>query len=162
MEELRRSAPTVESVAARWGTVLFVFPAGCAVTNVVVQVYLTTYGMFEPGSWDDLTPVDTVEAVGDAVFSVLITAYSLAAPLLLAVLVVATLRRYPRAMPVATAACLAFTAATVWMLVSMLRDESSTAVLLLLFLPIYLIALLVPFALVTVLVGRVRRRSPVR
>ena len=61
-----------------------------------------------------------------------------------------------------TAACAVRTAATTWSLISMVRDESSTAALLLLFLPVCLGILLVPFVALTALVhwlcGGPRRR----
>ena len=78
--------------------------------------------------------------------------------LALAALVRVAARRAPRGLSVVVVACVVQTGLIVVSLVSMLRDESSTAVLLLLFLPVYMLVLLLPFVGLTALVHRVRSR----
>ena len=135
--------------AGRSGRALLGFPVASATFTLGVVAYLV--GIFDPRSWSDLAGAaaesGAAAVVGDAImralFTVLVAAYNCLPPLGLAVLVVQTARRLPRGMPVVALGCLVHTAATVWLLVDMLTDDSSTSVLLLLFLPIPLGVLLV-------------------
>lgn len=67
-------------------------------------------------------------------------------PLALGALIRLGTRYWPKGMLIVTAACVVYTAATLWSLISLIQDEDSTAVLILVFLPVVLAGLLVPFA----------------
>ncbi|WP_375431746.1 hypothetical protein [uncultured Friedmanniella sp.] len=142
----------------RWGRLLLVFPAACAVFTVVILMYLQ--GLFDPATaveaWADAL------TLGGGLFIVVLTAYNLLGPLALAALVSIGSRLTPRAMGVVTAGCGVYTAALGYSLIEMITDESSTAVLLLLFLPLYLGVLLLPFAAAAALVQRFRSRAAAR
>ena len=138
------------------GRVLLVFPAACAVFTLGILCYLV--GVFDPAYWLDSPTIGA--AFGQAVGGIVVGgAFNLLGPLGLAVLVVLGSRRFPLGMPVIAVASLAYTAFTFWSLISMIRDESSTAVLLLLFLPFVLLGLLVPFLGAAVLVHWLRSRA---
>lgn len=138
---------------------LLTLPAACAALTLGVICYLT--GVFDPASWAGIhSAAELAESAGLDAFGVGVTAYNLLGPLALAVLIVVASRRHPKGLPVVVAAAITYTAATFYALIEMVFDESSTAVLLLLFLPFYLCCLLAPFALATVLVHRLRSRTP--
>jgi len=152
------SSPTTRLwPATGWGRLLLVFPVFCAALTVAIMLYLS--GVFDPTFWSGATSTGvTLKSAGLAIFGVVAVGYNLLAPLALAGLIVLAERLYPRGMFVVSAGCLVYTAATVWSLTSMISDESSTAVLLLLFLPAYLAGLLVPFGLAAALVHKLRSR----
>lgn len=148
---------------SRWGWVLMSFPVASALFTLGVMTYMT--GVFHPGRWSEVGGIaeqnGVAAAVGDTigqvVFFVLLAAFNCLPPLALAVLIAQTPRHPAKGMPVVALGCLVYTVATVWLLIDMVTDDSSTSGLLLLFLPIILGALLVPFAGATALLHRLLR-----
>ena len=134
---------------------MLAFPAVSALVTLAVLAF--SAGLFDPATW--ATPWSRPGGVGeDAVFELVLVGYNLLPPLALAALVRVAARRAPRGLSVVVVACVVQTGLIVVSLVSMLRDESSTAVLLLLFLPVYMLVLLLPFVGLTALVHRLRSR----
>lgn len=156
----RRSRLDFVVPATRLGWALLSFPVASAVFTLGVMAYLT--GVLDPGSWSEVAEIAAEAGTGAAIadvlmrafFSVVVAAYNCLPPLALAVLIAFTSRHLQKGMPVVALGCLVYTAATAWLLVDMVTDDSSTSVLLLLFLPILLGALLVPFAGATALLHR--------
>lgn len=114
----------------RRGRLLLAFPAVCALFDVGVELYLSTYGMLQPGYWRNLSAVDRAELFDQVTFGLGTLAWSLTAPLALTVLVVVGLRRFPRGLAAVAAACLTFTIATFAALISMLLDGGPAPALL--------------------------------
>ncbi|GAB2569310.1 hypothetical protein [Microlunatus antarcticus] len=128
---------------------LLLFPLASAAFVVGEMVYLGIVNL-DPGA-------TRAQVLGDLPYTLVSTAWNLMAPAALAVLVLLAARFWPRGMPVVAVTCVLFTVTLVLSLIGMNVDESSTAVLLLLFLPVYLTALLLPFLGLTALVHRLRR-----
>jgi hypothetical protein len=149
------------------GWALLLFPIASAAFTLGLLAYLLVGGIFYRGAWAEL--VDAAGEFGVApivceliirvVFGLLAAVYNCLPAAALAVLIAQTSRRLPKGMPVVLLGGAVFTAATVWLLVDMVTDDSSTAALLLLFLPIMLGILLVPFAGLTVLLHWLRGPS---
>lgn len=150
----------------RWGWALMSFPVAAAVFTLGVVVYLT--GFLDPDSWSEygemVDEFGLAETVGDtimrAVFSVVLAAYNCLPPLGLAALVAQTSRHLPKGMPVVALGCLVYSAATGWLFVDMLTSDSSTAGLGMLFFPVLLGGLLIPFAGAIALLRRFLPRRP--
>lgn len=120
------------------GRVLMLFPALSAAFTIAVL--LGAFGVFDPSSSDE--SVITVVLLG------VIFVYNLLAPIALACLISLTSRQFAKGMPVVAVGCLAFTAATAYLLVDTVTSEnSSTGGVNFLFIPITLGVLLIPFGL---------------
>jgi hypothetical protein len=142
------------------GRLLMTFPVLAALFYLAVMLWLS--GVFEPQEFPEIPAYDEPpagEAFGMAVFEVAITVYNLMPAAALAVLISLTSRRFAKGMPVVAVGCLAFCAGLVYLLLDMVWSESSTAAILLLFLPIPLGVLVAVFGLLAMLMHFVRSRD---
>jgi hypothetical protein len=141
------------------GRLLLIFPVLAGLFYLGVMLWLS--GAFEPQAFPEIPSYEEPpagEAFAMAVFGVAISVYNLLPAAALAVLISLTSRRFAKGMPVVAVGCLAFCAGLVYVLLDMVWSESSTAAILLLFLPIPLGVLVLVFGLLAVLMHFVRFR----
>lgn len=139
---------------------LLALPLVAALVTVVIMLQMA--GFLDPASYREPASSDLSDGVGLDLFLVGMLVYNLLPAVALAVLISVAARHLPGGLSVVAAGAVVFTAATVYLLVTTITDESSTAALGLLVYPVMLGLLLVPFAGVAALV-HVRRaaRRPV-
>lgn len=141
----------VRSSGSARARLLLLLPA-VGLAFVVAEMIYLTIANHSPGEPRD-------EVVSSVLSSIAVLVWNGLPPAALAGLVLLGDRRWPLGLPVVAGTCVLFTAVLVWSLISMNLDDSSTAVLLLLFLPFYLLLALVPFVGLTALVHGLRLRG---
>lgn len=130
---------------------LLLFPALAVLCVAAELIHLGLPYLTDPQS----SRADLVE---QALASLGALAWNAMVPGALVVLVLVTVRAWPRGLPLAAGTCVVFSGAVIAAMIVLALDDSSTGVLLLLFLPVQLGLALIPFVGLTFLVHWVRGR----
>lgn len=138
------------------GTRWLMVPPAVALISLVAELVFSGVPYYTgPDAW---TGADLAVQI---LCSLGLLSWNASVPVVLVVLVVLTAKYLPKGMPVAAVTCVFFSGAVVTAMVQLAVDDSSTGVLLLLFLPVELMLALIPFIGCTYLVQHLRgRRTP--